>query len=350
MIPLWTRRGACRYLEAGIRGTQQAHRRPGDCMDKTVAVIGGCFIGRAIIERLTREGARVIALCRNAEKAKFLKTMGVVGQVTVVAGNALNDDDLERVIAPADAVINLIGILAEGGAQRFDTLQGELPGRIGMMAARHGVKQLVHVSAIGADAGSASRYARSKAAGEAALHAAFPRAVILRPSIVFGPRDSFFNRFAGLAMMAPGLPLPGGGKMRMQPVYVGDVVEAVMVALGYRAAPKTRGAAIEGGVFELGGPDVYSFRDLMRITLGAINRRRLLLPVPLPLMSLGALFAGLLPNPPLTVDQVRLLAIDNVVGHDARGLRDLGITATPVTAIIPEYLGCFRPGGQFSRR
>lgn len=320
-------------------------------MDRTVAVIGGSgFIGRAAIERLTREGVRVIALCRNAEKAKFLKTMGVVGQVTVVAGNVLNDEDLQRVIAPADAVINLIGILAEGGSQRFEALQGELPGRIGRLAATHGLDQVVHVSAIGADAGSASKYARSKAAGEAALHAAFPKAVILRPSIVFGPRDSFFNRFAGLAMLAPGLPLPGGGRMRMQPVYVGDVVEAVMVALGLRAAPKTRGKGIEGGVFELGGPDVYTFAELMRVTLRAINRRRFLVPVPLPLMSLGAVFTGLLPNPPLTVDQVRLLAMDNIVGDEARGLGDLGITPTPVAAVIPDYLGCYRPGGQFSRR
>ena len=320
-------------------------------MDKTVAVIGGSgFIGRAIIERLARKGTRVIALCRNAEKAKFLKTMGVVGQVTVVAGNALNDEDLEQVIAPADAVINLIGILAEGGAQRFDALQGELPGRIGQLAATHGLEHVVHVSAIGADTESASTYASSKGAGEAALHAAFPKAVILRPSIVFGPRDSFFNRFAGLAMLAPGLPLPGGGKMLMQPVYVGDVVEAVMVALGLRSAPKTRGKNIEGGVFELGGPDVYSFADLMRVTLRAINRRRLLIPVPLPLMSLGAVFTGLLPNPPLTVDQVRLLAMDNVVGHGARSFDELGITPTPVSAVIPDYLGCYRPGGQFAQR
>ena len=320
-------------------------------MEKTVAVIGGSgFIGRAIVEKLTGEGARVIVLCRIAEKAKYLKTMGVVGQVTLVAGNALNDDDLETVIAPAEAVINLIGILAEGGAQRFGVLQGELPGRIGALAARHGTGDVVHVSAIGADANSPSKYARSKAEGEAGLRAAFPKAVILRPSIVFGPRDSFFNRFAGMAMLAPGLPLPGGGRMKMQPVYVGDVVEAVMVALGYRAAPKAVAKAVRGGTFELGGPDVYSFRDLMSITLRAIGRRRMLLPVPLPLMSFGAVFAGMLPNPPLTVDQVRLLAIDNVVGYDARGLADLGITATPVSAILPDYMGRYRPGGQFSKR
>jgi NADH dehydrogenase len=324
-------------------------------MDRTVAVIGGSgFVGRAIVEMLAREGARVIVLCRNAERAKFLKTMGVVGQVTPVSGNALSDEDLERVMASADSVVNLVGILAEGGSQRFATLQGELPGRIGALAAKLGVKHVVHVSAIGASAESRSVYARSKAAGEAALHAAFPDAVILRPSIIFGPRDSFFNRFAGMAMMAPGLPLPGGGRMQMQPVYVGDVVDAVAVGLGFRKMPKSGkgGAAksVKGSIFELGGPDVFTFRELMKITLQAIGRRRLLVPVPLGAMSLGAMITGLLPNPPLTMDQVRLLAVDNVVSDEARGLADLGIVPTPVDTIIPEYLSCFRPGGQFSRR
>ena len=339
-------------------------------MDRTVAVIGGSgFVGRAIVEMLAREGARVIVLCRNAERAKFLKTMGVVGQVTPVSGNALSDEDLERVMASADSVVNLVGILAEGGSQRFATLQGELPGRIGALAAKLGMKHVVHISAIGASADSRSVYARSKAAGEAALHAAFPDAVILRPSIIFGPRDSFFNRFAGMAMLAPGLPLPGGGRMRMQPVYVGDVVDAVAIGLGFRKMPKSgksgggksgggksgagksgSGNAVEGGIFELGGPDVFTFRELMKITLDAIGRRRLLVPVPLGAMSLGAMITGLLPNPPLTMDQVRLLAVDNVVSDEARGLADLGIVQTPVDTIIPGYLSCFRPGGQFSRR
>jgi len=326
-------------------------------MDRTVAVIGGSgFVGRAIVEMLAREGARVIVLCRNAERAKFLKTMGVVGQVTPVAGNALSDEDLERVMATADSVVNLVGILAEGGSQRFSTLQGELPGRIGAVAAKLGMTSVVHVSAIGASADSNSSYARSKAAGEAALHAAFPGAVILRPSIIFGPRDSFFNRFAGLAMLAPGLPLPGGGRMKMQPVYVGDVVDAVAVGLGFRNMPKggktadAGAGSVAGGVFELGGTDIFTFRELMEITLDAIGRRRLLVPVPLAAMSLGAMITGLLPNPPLTMDQVRLLAVDNVVSDDARGLVDLGIAPTSVDAIIPGYLSCFRPGGQFSRR
>ena len=194
----------------------------GTVMDRTVAVIGGSgFVGRAIVEMLAREGARVIVLCRNAERAKFLKTMGVVGQVTPVSGNALSDEDLERAMTSADSVVNLVGILAEGGSQRFATLQGELPGRMGALAAKLGVKHVVHVSAIGASAESRSVYARSKAAGEAALHAAFPDAVILRPSIIFGPRDSFFNRFAGMAMMTPGLPLPGSSPY-------GDAARAVL--------------------------------------------------------------------------------------------------------------------------
>lgn len=315
-------------------------------MDRTVAVIGGSgFIGRAAIERLTREGVRVIALCRNAEKAKFLKTMGVVGQVTVVAGNVLNDEDLQRVIAPADAVINLIGILAEGGSQRFEALQGELPGRIGRLAATHGLDQVVHVSAIGADAGSASKYARSKAAGEAALHAAFPKAVILRPSIVFGAGDSFFNRFASMAMLAPALPLPGGGGMLMQPVYVGDVAAAIAAGLSLTRTRKK----MEGETFELAGPNIFSFRQLMELTLSHIKRRRLLMPVPLWAMRCGAVFAGLLPNPPLTVDQVRLLASDNVADPSRPGLSEIGITPTPVDTILPQYLARFRPGGRFAR-
>jgi NADH dehydrogenase len=269
----------------------------------------------------------------------------------VVAGNALGDDDLETVIAPADAVVNLVGILFEGGGQRFNALQAELPGRIGTLAAKHGLLDVVHLSAIGADAGSKSHYARSKGMGEAGLHKAFPDAVILRPSIVFGPRDGFFNRFASLAMLAPGLPLPGGGSMKMQPVYVGDVVDAVAVALGMRKpANMARGKTVRGSIFELGGPEVFTFRELMQVTLAAINRRRVLVPVPLPLMSLGALFTGLLPNPPLTRDQVRLLAADNVVSDGAMGCNELGITPTPVGTIIPGYLGSFRPGGQFSRR
>lgn len=315
-------------------------------MQKTVTVIGGSgFIGRAAVEMLARAKMRIIVLCRNAERAKYLKPMGDVGQITLVSGDALNDDMLESVIKPADVVINFVGILAETGGQRFDALQGELPGKIGKLATKHDVADVVHVSAIGADSNSPSIYARSKAAGEAGLLDEFPDAVILRPSIVFGPRDSFFNRFAGMAVTAPALPLPGGGTMRMQPVYVGDVVAAIEYCTGIGKAK----ISPRGKVFELGGPDVYSFRQLMEITLLQIRRRRLLLSVPLSIMSFGAVFAGLLPSPPVTVDQIKLLKMDNIVAKNALNLADMGITATNMDAILPSYLARFRPGGQFSR-
>lgn len=315
-------------------------------MQKTVTVIGGSgFIGRATVEMLARAKMRVIVLCRNAERAKYLKPMGDVGQITLVSGDALNDETLETVIKPADAVINFIGILAEKASQRFDALQAELPAKIGMLASKHDVADVVHISAIGADANSPSLYARTKAAGEAGLRTAFPDAVILRPSIVFGPRDSFFNRFANMALTAPALPLPGGGSMRMQPVYVGDVVAAIEASIGIgkiKINPR-------GKVFELGGPDIYSFRQLMEITLLQIRRRRLLVPIPLSLMSLGAFFAGLLPSPPITVDQIKLLKTDNIVAKNALKLVDMGITSTSMDSILPSYLARFRPGGQFSR-
>lgn len=315
-------------------------------MEKTIAVIGGSgFVGRATIELIAKHSARVIVLCRNAEKAKYLKPMGVVGQITLVSGDACDDETLERVIAPADAVVNLVGILAEAGSQRFTALQAELPGRIGAMAAKHDVESVVHVSAIGASATSPSIYSRTKAAGEAALLSAFPKAVILRPSIVFGAGDSFFNRFASMAMLAPALPLPGGGGMLMQPVYVGDVAAAIAAGLSLTRTRKK----MEGETFELAGPNIFSFRQLMELTLSHIKRRRLLMPVPLWAMRCGAVFAGLLPNPPLTVDQVRLLASDNVADPSRPGLSEIGITPTPVDTILPQYLARFRPGGRFAR-
>ena len=315
-------------------------------LEKTIAVIGGSgFVGRATIELIAKHSARVIVLCRNAEKAKFLKPMGVVGQITLVSGDACDGETLERVIAPADAVVNLVGILAETGSQKFTALQAELPGRIGAMAAKHDVESVVHVSAVGASATSPSIYSRTKAAGEAALLSAFPKAVILRPSIVFGAGDSFFNRFASMAMLAPALPLPGGGGMLMQPVYVGDVAAAIAAGLGLTRTRKK----MEGETFELAGPNIFSFRQLMELTLSHIKRRRLLMPVPLWVMRCGAVFAGLLPNPPLTVDQVRLLASNNVADPSRPGLSEIGITPTPVDTILPQYLARFRPGGRFAR-
>ena len=322
-------------------------------MINTVAVIGGSgFVGRAVIEKLAQAGKQIIVLCRNSDRAKFLKPMGRIGQITIVAGDALDDAALSRVMAPADAAVNLVGILAESGAQRFERLQGELPGRIGALAEQYDHQAVVHISAIGADASSASRYAQTKAAGEAGLKAAFPNAVLLRPSIIFGPRDSFFNRFATMAQIAPALPLPGGGHMRMQPVYVEDVASAVIAGLGLAGlglAGKKLKKSPEGCIYELGGPEICSFRQLMELTLKYSQRRRLLIPVPFSALKIGAAVAGLLPNPPLTTDQLRLLRLDNIVGKGALTLDDLGITATAIDAVVPGYLARYRPGGLFSK-
>jgi uncharacterized protein YbjT (DUF2867 family) len=214
------------------------------------------------------------------------------------------------------------------------------------VAAEHNVQSITHISAIGASNDSLSYYAQSKANGEVRLLEAFPSAVILRPSIVFGPYDDFFNRFASLAMIAPALPLPGGGKMRMQPVYVEDLASAIMASLGFGVSKQVKSP--KGKLYEIGGPDIFSFRQLMEMTLMHIKRRRLLLPVPFFAMSCGASIAGLLPNPPITLDQVRLLKSDNIVGGGVRTLSDLGITPTCVDAVLPTYLDRYRPGGLFA--
>ena len=317
-------------------------------MVKTVAVIGGAgFVGCAVVEKLAQAGKQVIVLCRNTNRAKVLKPMGRVGQISVVCGNALDEATLQRVMEPVDAVVNLVGILAEPRTQKFESLQAELPHRIAGLAARHNHQALVHVSAIGASADSDSQYARSKAAGEAGLKAAYAKSVILRPSVVFGPRDNFFNRFASMAQIAPALPLPGGGKMRMQPVYVGDLADAVVAGLRLERASVKKSP--EGRVYELGGPDIFSFRRLMELTLAFSQRRRLLVPVPFAALALGARITGLLPNPPLTTDQLRLLRVDNIVGKGALTLSDLGVTATAIDAVVPTYLARFSPGGLFRR-
>jgi NADH dehydrogenase len=318
-------------------------------MINTVAVIGGSgFLGRAVIEKLARADKRIIALCRNSDHAKFLKPMGRVGQITILSGDALDDVALEGVMAPADAVINLVGILAETGRQRFDALQGALPGRIGRLAGKYNHLAAVHISAIGANAESPSHYSQSKAAGEVAIQAEFPNCVVLRPSIIFGPRDSFFNRFAKMAQMLPALPLPGGGHMRMQPVYVEDVAEAVLIGLG--VIKRMHKSSLEGCIFELGGPDIFTFRQLMELTLKYSHRRSLLVPVPFAALALGAFVTGLLPNPPLTRDQIRLLKLDNIVTEQALHLGDLGVIPTGLDTIIPSYLMRYGPGGSFRKQ
>ena len=309
--------------------------------EKTVAVIGGAgFVGRAVVEKLARKGARVIVLTRNAERAKILKPLGDVGQITALSGNVLNDADLERVLAPADMVVNLVGVLASKGKQSFTALHSELPARLADIGLEHGIEKIVHISALGAALGAVSHSSRSKAEGERGLLRVMPNASILRPSVIFGPGDGFFCRFGQMAMLAPALPLIGGGENLMQPVYIGDVAEAVMRCLEDRAT--------DGQIYELGGPTQYSFKELMQMTREAVERPVALVRVPAALMRLPPALFSVLPNPPLTTDQIRQLGVDNVVSGDVPGFEALGIKPQPAEAHVPHFLAQFRPGGRFN--
>ncbi|HEV8392548.1 MAG TPA: complex I NDUFA9 subunit family protein [Dongiaceae bacterium] len=309
---------------------------------RLATVFGGSgFIGRYVVTDLARDGWSVRVAVRRPDEALFLKTAGVVGQVTPVATNVRDRASVARAVDGADAVVNLVGILHESGRQRFQAIQAEGARTIAEEAARAGARHLVHISAIGADANSNSTYARTKAEGEAAVRQAFPKATILRPSIVFGPEDGFFNRFAKMARLSPALPLIGGGKTRFQPVYVGDVAEAVVKAIETPAAA--------GQTYELAGPKVYTFADLMRLMLKEIGRKRALVPLPFPIASLMGAAMQCLPMPQLTLDQVRLLKRDNVPSAGSAGLTDLGITPTSVEAIVPTYLDRYRARGYYHR-
>jgi uncharacterized protein YbjT (DUF2867 family) len=310
--------------------------------DGLATVFGGSgFIGRYLVQKLAQQGWRVRVAVRRPDQALFLKTCGSVGQVTPFIANIRDDRSVRAAVEGSDVVVNLVGILFQSGAQHFDTVQATGAGRVAAAAKAAGVKRLVHFSAIGADAQSASAYARSKAAGEAAVRQNFPGATILRPSIVFGPEDDFFNRFARLAQISPILPLIGGGATKFQPVYVVDVAAAAMRVV--------EDDATAGKTYELGGPRVYSFRELLEIMLHEIGRRRCLVGLPFGLATLQAAFLQLLPNPMLTVDQVRLLKRDNVVSNGVLTLKDLGVAATSLDVVLPTYLDRYRPRGHYSR-
>lgn len=302
-----------------------------------VVVFGGSgFIGRYVVKRLAAAGLPVRVACRDVEGAKFLKPMGAVGQVSLMQANIRYPATVAKACEGMDAAVNLVGILSEFGAQQFHAVQAEGAGAIAKAAAAAGVKTMVHVSAIGADAESESLYAQSKAEGEAAVRAAMPQATIIRPSVIFGPEDDFFNRFAELGRFAPVLPLIDGGHTKMQPVYVGDVADAICKALD--------DPACAGQTYELGGPDVMSMEEIMRYTLRQTGQKRFLAPLPSFIAAIQARVFELLPNPPLTRDQLKLLARDNVVSDGAKGLADLGIAPTPVDAVVPRYLSRFRSG------
>jgi uncharacterized protein YbjT (DUF2867 family) len=311
-----------------------------------VTVFGGSgFLGRHVVRALAQRQYRVRVAVRRPELCGHLRPMGRVGQIHAVQANLRHPDSVAAAVRDADIVINLVGILFERGRQRFDAVQTEGAEAVALAAKTHGAR-LVHISAIGADGNSPSLYAQSKAEGEQRVLAAEPAAIIMRPSIVFGPEDDFFNRFAALARLAPALPLPGGGHTRFQPVFVGDVAAAIAKAVD--------GDAKAGAIYELGGPDVRTFKALMEFTLATIQRRRLLVPVPFALMKLQAAILQFLPKPPLTPDQVELLKRDNVVSdearRDGRTLEALGIIPESIDAIAPSYLWRFRKTGQFDAR
>ncbi|WP_342078826.1 complex I NDUFA9 subunit family protein [Yoonia sp. SS1-5] len=314
-------------------------------MSKLVTIFGGSgFVGRYIARRMAKEGWRVRVAVRNTNEAMFVRPYGVVGQVEPVFCNIRDDASVAAATNGADAVVNCVGVLAETGKNTFTAVQADGASRIARIAAAEGVARMVHISAIGADADADSEYAKTKAAGEAGVLEHMPNAVILRPSIIFGPEDDFFNRFAGMTRLGPVLPVVGADT-RFQPVYVDDVAAAAELAVTGAAEP---------GVYELGGPDTHTFRELMQKMLQVVRRRRLIINIPFWVARvMAAVFwfgqavsLGIVKSP-ITKDQVLNLAHDNVVADGAKGLADLDIKPTALDAVLPDYLWRFRPSGQY---
>lgn len=314
-------------------------------MSKLVTIYGGSgFVGRYIARRMAKEGWRVRVAVRNPNEALFVKPYGVVGQVEPVFCNIRDDASVAAVMNGADAVVNCVGILAETGKNTFDAVQADGAERVARIASEAGVAKLVQISAIGADTESESEYSRTKGEGEAAVVAAFPGAVILRPSIIFGTEDGFFNRFAGMTRFGPVLPVVGADT-QFQPVWVDDVAQAAVASIT---------KDVEAGVYELGGPDVYTFREMMQVMLTVIKRRRLILNIPFGIANIIAPIAGAVQflslgivKAPITKDQVINLRKDNVVGADSAGFAAFGIEPTNLEAVLPDYLWRFRPSGQY---
>lgn len=316
-------------------------------MSKLVTIYGGSgFVGRYIARRLAKDGWRVRVAVRRPNDAMFVKPYGVPGQVEPVLCNIRDDASVRAAMQGADAVVNCVGTFAAGGKNNFTAVQAEGAGRIARIAADLNVGALVHLSAIGADEAGASRYARSKAEGEKAILSAFPKAVILRPSVIFGNEDQFFNRFAAMSQLGPVLPVVGAETM-FQPVFVDDVAAAAVLAVNGQAAP---------GVYELGGPEVASFKTLMQQMLAVIRRRRLVVNIPFFVARvmggvfdlLEAVTLGLVENRMITRDQVRSLHSDNVVSPGSKTFADLGIEPTAMGSVLPEYLWRYRPSGQYA--
>jgi NADH dehydrogenase len=305
---------------------------------RSVATVfgGSGFIGRYIVKRLAKKGFVVRVAVRDPESALFLKPMGAVGQIVPLYASVTDEPTVHRAVIGADLVVNCVGILSEGREGDFQRVHADGAGRVARLAAESGVSRLVHISAIGADPNAASQYAATKGRGEATVREAFAGSTVLRPSLVFGPEDELFNRFAAMARMLPVMPVICGDT-KFQPIYVGDVADAVMAALARADAA--------GAVFELGGPRVLSMRELLAYILRETGRKRRMIDVPLGLARLQARFMELIPGKPLTRDQLLMLQRDNVVGAGMPGLAELDIVPTPIELVVPAYLRRFQPGG-----
>lgn len=312
-------------------------------MQGLVTVFGGSgFVGGQVVRALAKAGHRVRVAVRQPNLAYRMRMLGDVGQIEVVQANVRNPASIARALDGAEACVNLVGVLWESGRQKFQSIHAMAAQNVAQAAAKAGVRRLVHMSALGADADSASKYFRTKADGESAVRAAFPGATIVRPSLVFGGDDKFFNRFAQIAALSPIMPLVGGDS-RVQPVFVGDVAAVIAKAVASPAAA--------GVTYELGGPTVYTMREIMQLILTETGRARPLVPLPWPIASmigaLGDMVAGVIP-PPLTSDQVEMLKVDNVAEHGLPGLAEAGVVGASVEAVVPTYLYRYRKGGQYA--
>lgn len=313
---------------------------------KTITIFGGTgFLGRHVVWALAKTGATIRIATRSPQHAYFLRPAGTVGQVVPVFCNIRDDASVADVLKGATHAINLVGILNQSGRNTFYRLHVEAAERIAKACRANDVQLLVHVSALGASLDAPSKYSQSKAQGEHKVIHAFPRSVILRPSVIFGPEDNFFNMFASMARLSPCLPLIGGGHTKFQPVYVGDVAKAVRNILDDAAAEK-----YYGQIYELGGPRIYTFRKLMESLKECTYQDVFLAPVPVPLAKVMGALAGLLPGQPLTVDNVRSLAKDSVIQPGTPGLKELGVEPTGLEGILPTYLSHYRPGGKFAQK
>ncbi len=301
---------------------------------QVVTILGGTgFIGRYVVRLLAAQGYTIRIISRKPDAALHLKTAGSVGQIVLVGGNLAEPESLAGQLENSYAVINLVGILFEAGRQNFTHLHAQGAEKLAKMAKAGGVQRFVHMSALGIDKSAGASYARSKLLGEKAVLAAFPQAAILRPGVIFGPEDHFFNQFAAMASLSPVLPLIGGGRTRFQPIYVGDVAQAIQTCI---TAPETAGRT-----YELGGPHIYTLRELMEYTMKTIHRKRALVSIPFGIAALLASLCELMPRPPLTRDQVKLLRTDNIVTPNALTIAQLGIAPTALEVVVPEYLARF---------